>query len=205
MDNAKSRAAKVLEHTARFNRFLHEMNDLKKIISKFQKIIEADFDRGEVYCLERRPIYFNFMKKQITDDTHKWARKMKKDQLLLEEVVGECDQNYYWMFEGCGIEWLTERYWQGHEGYVYDFPETPMTDEERQAQISKNKANVVSVLTEVAYLENSLSEKRCDFLEQQLKSTRYYAHQWGKQWREDKELIESISVDVSDFEWIFED
>ena len=115
MNNAKSRAAKVLEHTARFNRFMHEMNELDKIISKFQKIIEADFDRGEVYCLERRPIYFNYMKKQITDDTHKWARKMKKDQLLLEEVVGECDQNYYWMFDGLGIQWQTERYWQGHE------------------------------------------------------------------------------------------
>ena len=115
MNNAKSRAAKVKEHTSRFNRFLYEMSDLKAAWEMLQKETEGNLDPIIIECLERRNESIDFTKKQITADTHKWALKMKKDQLLLEEVIGKCDQNYYWMFDGLGIQWQTERYWQGHE------------------------------------------------------------------------------------------
>ena len=115
---SKSRAAKVLEHTARFERFMNEMSDLKAAWEMLQKETEGNLDPIIIECLDRRNESIDFTKKQITADTHKWARKMKKDQLLLEEVIGECDQNYYWMFDGLGIQWQTDRYWQGHENEV---------------------------------------------------------------------------------------
>ena len=111
---SKSRAAKVLEHTARFERFMNEMCQLKAAWEMLQKETEGNLDPIIIECLERRNESIDFTKKQITADTHKWALKMKKDQLLLEEVIGKCDQNYFWMFEGCGIEWIAECYRQGH-------------------------------------------------------------------------------------------
>ena len=120
MNNAKSRAAKVKEHSSRFDRFLYEMYELKAAWEMFQKENEGNLDPIIVNALKRRAVSFDFTRKQITADTHKWARKMKKDQLLLEEGIGECEQNYYWMFDGLGVQWQTERYWQGHEDEIFE-------------------------------------------------------------------------------------
>ena len=118
MDNAKLRAAKIADNASRYRRFLLEMEELEKIMAEVQEMIETKLNPVIVNALKRRAEYFDFTKKQIRADAKKWALKMKKDQLLLEEsvgqVVGEYDRWNFWMFEGCGIEWIAECYRQGH-------------------------------------------------------------------------------------------
>ena len=132
MDNAKSRAAKIADNASRYRRFLLEMHNLETSWEMFQKETEGNLEIEWIAeALKRRAESFDFMKIQITADAKKWAMKMKKDQLLLEEAVGqvsgEFDQWDFWMFEGCGIEWIAECYWKRYE---YDSEDISDEDED---------------------------------------------------------------------------
>jgi len=115
MTKAQSRRAKIAKHTARFERFIYEMDNMKAILAEVQKYRSGESSEFPINIrdLDRRTEHFNFMVDQITNDAHKWALQMRKDMRLLEEIVGECELRYFWIFEGCGIEWETDRYWQG--------------------------------------------------------------------------------------------
>ena len=114
MTKSQSRQEEITEHTIRFERFMYEMDSIEDITTEIHELIEIKFDPIIVQHLENRIKYFDLMVAQLKSDATKWGLELKKDMRLLEQVVGECDLDYEWMFESCDIHWLTERYWQHH-------------------------------------------------------------------------------------------
>ena len=112
MTNSESRQEEITEHTIRFERFMYEMDSIEDITTEIHELIEIKFDPIIVQHLKNRIKYFDLMVAQLKSDATKWGLELKKDMRLLEEVVGECDLDYEWIFESCDIHWLTERYWQ---------------------------------------------------------------------------------------------
>ena len=91
---------------------MYEMDGIEDITTECQELIEIKFDPIIVQHLKNRIEYFDLMVAQLKSDATKWGLKLKEDMPLLEQVVGECDLDYEWIFDGCDIHWLTDRYWQ---------------------------------------------------------------------------------------------
>jgi len=103
MTKSQSRAAKITEHRARFERFLNEMSALKETTSMFIENIESD-EEGEndpviVQHRQARFVELNFLKAQVKSDARKWGKKIKKNPRFLEEVVKGFGADCSWIFK----------------------------------------------------------------------------------------------------------
>ena len=119
MNNAKSRLKQITRgrqnsNHARFNIIFGELRYLQGALADAQSDLKQNCVADLAPPIENLIEVIGTLISELQIKAKGWGQELTFDQKFLKMIALEYS-NFAWMFDGLGIQWQTERYWQGHE------------------------------------------------------------------------------------------